>query len=462
MNDTHHEPPVSYFRNPITIGGAILTTISALLFIAFMALDTMGVQTNHYLGIVFVVLIPGLFIAGLLVMPVGIWRERRRIQRGLAPSLKWWPRIDLNSRRVRVIAFAIVVLTPVNVLIVSVAGYKAVEVSDSVVFCGATCHTVMQPEYTAYQKGPHARVRCVECHIGEGAGWFVKAKISGARQVLAVIRGTYSRPINSPVHNLRPAGDTCEACHWPAKFHGDKVETIYDYAEDEANTESVTTLRLRIGGRDGGGKSAGIHWHVAPENAIEYVALDEKRQNIAWVRQTTPEGGVVEYRAEGVTDADLARATERRKMDCIDCHNRPSHIFARSVERGVNSVLSGGGAPKDLPFLKREAVAALKIDHASQEEAGVAIEKALTDFYQKQYPDTWTSRKADIAQAIQGMKDLYNRNIFPAMKVTWGFHPDNRGHMEFPGCFRCHDDSHKSKDGKVIRQDCDLCHEVLE
>ncbi len=459
MNDPHIEPPVSIFRNPITIAGAILTTVSALLFMAFVVLDLLGVQTNHYLGIVFVVAIPGLFVLGLIVMPLGIWRERRRLQRGMAPSLKWWPRIDLNSRRVRIIAFAIVVLTPVNVLIVSVAGYKAVEVSDSVVFCGATCHTVMQPEYTAYQNGPHARVKCVDCHIGEGAGWFVKAKISGARQVLAVMRNTYSRPIDSPVHNLRPAGDTCENCHWPAKFHGDKLETIHDYADDEANTESVTSLRLRIGGRDGGGRAGGIHWHVAAENAIEYVALDKDRQNIGWVRQSTPQGGVVEYRAEGVTDADLASG-ERRRMDCIDCHNRPSHVFARSVERGVNSVLATGGAPKDLPFLKREAVAALKVDYGSQEEASVAIDRSLTEFYKKQYPDTWTKRQADITRTVASMQDLYKRNIFPSMKVTWGFHPDNRGHMEFPGCFRCHDDAHKSKDGKVIRQDCELCHEV--
>lgn len=461
MNDPHIEPPISIIRNPITIFGSILTTISALLFTAFMVLDMMGVQTNHYLGIVFVVAIPGLFVAGLVIIPFGMWRERRRLHKGLAPSLRWWPRIDLNSTRVRVIAFAVVVLTPVNVLIVGVAGYKAVEVSDSVVFCGATCHTVMQPEYTAYQAGPHSRVKCVQCHIGEGAGWFVKAKISGARQVLAVLRGSYNRPIASPVHNLRPAGDTCENCHWPTKFHGDKVETIYDYADDEKNTETVTNLRLRIGGKDGGGKSAGIHWHVAAENSIEYLALDDKRQNIAWVKQTTPDGGVVEYRALGVTDADLAKATERRRMDCIDCHNRPSHIFARSVERGVNSVLSNGGAPKDLPFLKREAVAALKIEYASREEAGAAIERSLAEFYKKQYPETWTGRQKDIERTIASMKELYNRNIFPEMKVTWGFHPDNRGHMEFPGCFRCHDDNHKSKDGKVIRQDCELCHEVL-
>ncbi len=460
MNDPHIEPPVSIFRNPITIAGAILTTVSALLFVAFVVLDMLGVQTNHYLGIVFVVAIPGLFILGLLVMPLGIWRERRRLQKGLAPSLKWWPRIDLNSRRVRIIAFAIVVLTPVNVLIVSVAGYKAVEVSDSVVFCGATCHTVMQPEYTAYQNGPHARVKCVDCHIGEGAGWFVKAKISGARQVLAVMRSTYSRPIDSPVHNLRPAGDTCENCHWPAKFHGDKLETIHDYADDEANTESVTSLRLRIGGRDGGGRAGGIHWHVAAENAIEYVALDNDRQNIGWVRQSTPEGGVVEYRAEGVTDADLAGG----RAPAHGLHRLP-----QSPEPCLRPVRGAGrqfrpchaaGLPRTCPSSSARRWRRSRWTTRSQEEASVAIDRALTEFYKKQYPDTWTKRQADITRTVASMQDLYKRNIFPSMKVTWGFHPDNRGHMEFPGCFRCHDDAHKSKDGKVIRQDCELCHEV--
>lgn len=460
MNETKSDP-VRLFRNPVSLFGAILTTIAALLFIGFFVLDVYGFHTNPYLGIAGFVFFPALFVLGLLIIPVGLFLERRRRLAGLAPSLQVWPRVDLNSPNVRKVAFVILVLTPLNVLIVSAAGYKAIEVSDSVAFCGTTCHQVMEPEYTAYQHGPHARVECVECHIGPGADWFVQAKISGARQVIAVFTGSYSKPIPSPVHNLRPASGTCQQCHWPAKFHGDKIETFYDYADDETNTESITTLRLRIGGRDGAGKAHGIHWHVADENAIEYVSLDEKRQEIAWVRQTTPDGGVVEYRAEGVTDAALAKG-QRRRMDCIDCHNRPSHIFARSVERGVNSVISSGAAAKDLPFLKREAVAALKIDYASRDDAAVKIEKALTEFYQKQYPDTWKNRQADIKRSVAGMQDVYRRNIFPDMKVTWGYHPDNRGHTEFPGCFRCHDDMHKSKDGKVIRQDCDLCHEVLE
>jgi len=467
LNDTNPETtsapeatpsPVPILRNAWSIAGAVITTIAAVMFIGFFFLDIFGFHTNPYLGIVFFVFFPALFVFGLLLIPIGGWIERRTRLKG-APSMPAWPRIDLNSATVRKVAFAILILTPLNVLIVSAAGYKAIEVSDSVAFCGATCHEVMQPEYAAYQHGPHARVKCVDCHIGPGADWFVQAKISGTRQVFAVLTGSHSRPIQSPVHNLRPASGTCQQCHWPAKFHGDKIETVYDYADDEANTESVTSLRLRIGGLDGAGRPQGIHWHVAEENAIEYVSLDEKRQNIAWIQQTTP-NGIVEYRAEGVTDDQIAKG-QRRRMDCIDCHNRPSHIFERSVERGVNKVIATGGAPKDLPFLKREAVAALKAEYTSHEDASAKIESALTTFYQKQYPETWTSRKADIARTVASLQALYKRNVFPSMKLTWGYHADNRGHMEFPGCFRCHDDLHKSKDGKVIRQDCELCHEVL-
>ena len=333
MNDPQVDPPtapgpaVSPFQNPITIAGAVLTTVSALLFIAFVLLDVLGVPMSHYLGMLFVIAVPGLFVAGLLIIPFGAWRERRRVSKGLPPSLRTWPTVDFNSPRVRAIAFAFAVLTPVNILIVALAGYKTVEVSESVAFCGATCHTVMEPEYVAYQVSPHARVKCVECHVGEGAGWFIKAKLAGTRQLLGVTLGNYNRPVSSPVHNLRPASGTCEHCHSSAKFHGDKMTTIYDYADDETNTESLTSLRLHIGGRDGSGKTSGIHWHNSPENSIEYVALDDRRQNIGLVKLTTP-AGVVEYRADGVTDADLAKATERRKMDCVDCHNRPAHIFA--------------------------------------------------------------------------------------------------------------------------------------
>ncbi|MEW6322510.1 MAG: NapC/NirT family cytochrome c [Acidobacteriota bacterium] len=449
-------------RNLLTLAGAILAVISALLFIAFFTIEVsglFGVHGNPYLGIVFFIVLPSVFVAGLLMMPAGILLERHRRARGLEPSLRRWPRLDLNDVRIRQAFFVVVVLTPVNILIVSMAAYKGVEAMDSVAFCGQVCHEVMEPEFVAYQDGPHARVKCVECHIGPGADWFARSKLSGARQVVAVLMNSHSRPIPSPVHHLRPSRDTCEQCHWPAQFHGDKVETLREYSEDEANTELVTSIRLRIGGIDRAGRPQGIHWHVAEENQIEYIALDEARQQIVWVQQAGPNGTVIEYRAEGVTDEQLAQG-QRRRMDCVDCHNRPSHIFARSVERSVNELIAAGAVPRSLPFIRREGVAVLKAEYPTKEAARAAIAEHLTSFYRSNYPEVWTSRQDEVMRAVAELQGLYHRNVFPSMRVTWGTHPDNRGHMEFPGCFRCHDDSHKAPDGRVIRQDCSLCHEI--
>ncbi|MGE3189828.1 MAG: cytochrome c3 family protein, partial [Vicinamibacterales bacterium] len=426
-------PESRLLRNGITLAGAVLTTIAALLFLAFFALDLLGMHAdNPYIGIVAFIGLPSIFVLGLVLIPIGVWRERRRRARGEGPSMAEWPQLDFNSPRLRMVAFAIVVLTPVNVMIVSMAGYKGVEAMDSVTFCGQTCHTVMQPEFVAYQHGPHARVKCVECHIGPGAGWFVKSKLSGTRQVFAVLLDSYPRPIPSPVHDLRPARETCEQCHWPAQFHGDKLETRSEFADDEANTESTTTLRLRIGGLDGQGRPTGIHWHVSDQNAIEYVALDSARQEIGLVRQTGPDGVVTEYRAEGVTDEQLV-AGERRRMDCVDCHNRPSHRFARSVGRAVDQALVLGAAPRDLPYVKREAVAALDVAYPTQEAGIEAIGARLSAFYREQYPEVYAARRADVDRAAAAFQEVYRRNVFPSMNVTWGLHADNLGHTDFPG-----------------------------
>jgi len=453
--------PVAVLRNPTTVAGALLTTISVLLFLGFFTVELAGVtgHENPYLGIIFFITLPALAVVGLLLIPLGAWLERRRQLKGRPPSMRLWPRIDLNHPQTRAILFAVAVLTPVNLLMVSAAAYKGVEAMDSVEFCGATCHEVMEPEYVAYQNGPHARVKCVSCHIGSGAGWFAKSKLSGTRQVFAVLFNTHSRPIPSPVHDLRPARETCAECHWPTQFHGDKVETKHDFAADEANTESVTTLRLRIGGVDATGKPGGIHWHVAEQNVVEYIALDRERQKIGYVKLTTAEGETREYFSEGVTEAQLA-AGERRRMDCVDCHNRPSHICARSADRAVNEAMAAGAISKDLPFAKREAVAALTTLYPDRATAEREIANRVSAFYRDGYPALWTSRQADITRTVQGVQALHSRNVFPAMKVTFGTHPDNKGHMEFPGCFRCHDEEHKTRDGKVISQDCSTCHEV--
>jgi hypothetical protein len=261
---------ISLFDSPTVVAGIFLATLSAVLFLVVFLADLFGLHTNPYMGIVFFVILPGVFLIGLVLIPVGVWRERRRRLQGRAPSHVHWLILDLNDPIQRRRAVIFLALTLVNVVIVSLAAYRGIEYMDSVAFCGQVCHSVMQPEFVAYQDRPHSRVPCVQCHIGPGASSFARSKISGARQVLAVTFKTYSRPIPSPVRQLRPAREVCEQCHWPEKFHGDVIRRVYEYGDDEQNTETVTTLRMHVGGgSERLGVATGIHWHMNVGNQIE-------------------------------------------------------------------------------------------------------------------------------------------------------------------------------------------------
>lgn len=438
----------------------VLTTVSAVVFLVVFLADLFGLHTNPYIGILFFLVLPTIFMIGLALIPLGAWIERRRRASGKAPSVVHWPRVDLNVPAQRRTAVAIFALTMANVVIVSLAAYRGVEYMDSVQFCGQVCHEVMKPEFVAYQDGPHSRVTCVQCHIGPGATWFARSKVSGMRQVLAVARGSYSRPIASPVENLRPAREVCEQCHWPEKFHGDTVRKVAEYGDDEKNTESVTTLRVHVGG--GSSKLStptGIHWHVNGANEIEYITTDPKRQVIPYVRIKDRDGNVREYFAEGVTPEALTGG-ERRRMDCIDCHNRPSHPMSATAERAIDASIARGEIPVTLPFVRRETVKAVKADYPNQTAATDAIASALREFYRTQQNAVYMGRRQDVERAVTAAKAVYARNVFPEMNVRFGTYLNNIGHMDSPGCFRCHDDSHKTREGKAIGQECDTCHGI--
>jgi nitrate/TMAO reductase-like tetraheme cytochrome c subunit len=444
----------SLYRNGITIFGAALATSGAALFLTFFLLEVFGYRGNPYAGMLFFMVFPAIFVAGLVIIPIGIWIERK--QRAAGKEAWRWPRLDFGEPSQRRAAAVFFVMTILNILIVSVAAYKGVEYMDQPEFCGQLCHEVMEPEWAGFQEGSHSRVGCVQCHIGAGAPWFVKAKISGMRQVYAVTFNTHSRPIPSPVHDLRPARDTCEQCHWPEKFHGDKIRTIRAYGDDEANTESTTSLRMHIGGiAPGVGVASGIHWHVSQDNQIEYVTTDVKRETIPYVKLVDRSGKVTEFRATGLTDAQLANG-ERRVLDCVDCHNRPAHTFAFSAERAVDDALAASAIDRTIPFVRRETVKVLKASYATQDAALAGIAGGLTAFYR----ENATVPAAAIKTAVDTAQRLYLRNVFPTMKVTWGSYVNHIGHTAFPGCFRCHDDQHVSPDGKVISQDCGLCHTI--
>ena len=445
------------YRNSISVAGAAVATVSAVTFLAVFLADLFGMHTNPYIGIVFFVVLPGVFVLGLALIPLGGWLARRRAR---LTDEERWPRFDLNDPAQRRVAAMVFALTLVNIVIVSLGTYRGIEYMDSPQFCGQVCHKVMKPEFTAYQDGAHSRVTCVQCHIGSGASWFAKSKISGARQLLAVTFHTYSRPIPSPVANLRPARDTCEQCHWPEKFHGDKIRRIYEYGDDEKNTESLTTLQVHVGGgSDRLGTAQGIHWHMNVANAVEYIATDDKREVIPWIRVTDRSGNVREYTAEGTRPEDLKKG-ERRRMDCMDCHNRPAHPMAATPERAIDERMATGEIPKELPFVRREAVKALKAAYPTQQAAEQGIATALREFYRTQCPESCVGKRQQIEQAVQATTAVYRRNVFPEMNVHFTTYPNNIGHIDFPGCFRCHDDNHKTNDGKKITQECDTCHAI--
>ena len=448
-------------HNAVTLIGAVLTTTAAVTLIGFWLRESVReTPTNPYTGILFFVALPALFVLGLLLIPVGVWWRRRRLRAaGQLPDQ--WPRVDLGAPFIRNAIVLIAVATVLNVAIVGTASYRGVEYMDSNAFCGTSCHTVMQPQYTAFLEGPHSRVGCVQCHIGEGASWFVRSKLSGTRQLFAVALETYSRPIPSPVQHLRPARETCEQCHWPQKFHGDKFVVRAKYADDEANTASTNVLVVKVGGRGGSGHT-GIHGlHLDPARPISYVATDGKRQVIPVVEATDASGQKHTYVSTEIkaTPEDLARG-ERRTMDCMDCHNRPSHTF-ELPERALDRALAEGRISTTLPFIKKKGIELLRTEYPDRETAARRIAGDLLAYYQKEHPEAYRAHRAQLEAASGALQEIYRRNVFPDMKVGWGTYPNNVGHEDFLGCFRCHDENHKRADGKTITQDCAACHTVL-
>jgi hypothetical protein len=453
-------PIVALGDNLITLFGAGLTTASALTMIGFWALELLsGRSVSPYAGIVLLLILPGVFVAGLLLMPLGaLWKRLRRRSGQTAPVL---PRLSFSDPRVRRGAALVAVATVVNVVIIAGASYRGVEHMDSTQFCGQTCHTVMQPEYTAYGSSPHARISCAACHIGSGAPWFVRSKLSGTRQVFAVLFKTYSRPIPSPVQHLRPARETCEECHWPAKFQGDRFVVRTHFEPDEQNTALTTVLVLKIGGHAASGP-VGIHGrHIDTTDRIRYLALDEKRMTIARVSYLAQDGSRSEFVAAGsAPSTSLAAAGQWRTMDCMDCHNRPSHTF-RLPERAVDQAMAEGQVGRDLPFAKKKAVDLLRAKYESRENALSAIRQQFVDYYKASYPAVYASRQKQIEAAAEAVAGIYAGNVFPEMNVGWGTYPTHIGHEDSPGCFRCHDGSHAAADGRTITADCDACHTIL-
>lgn len=449
------------FYNLITLIGAAVSGVSFGLILFLMVVEMFAAEQKPYMGIITFVILPVFLLIGIAVMAFGVMREHRRERLGKPHGLHL-PQIDLNNPKHRT-AFVSIGVGGILLLMFSAFGsFKAYEYTDSDEFCGTACHTVMEPEYTAYQFSPHAKVGCVQCHIGSGADWFVRSKISGSYQLYAVAFNKYPRPIPTPIENLRPAQETCEQCHWPKHFFSEKQQTNTYFLADDGNTRWDINLLMKIGGGNvEAGPTSGIHWHMNIAHEVTYKALDPERQVIPWVRSRTPDGKETIYRNPDieVTDDSLANAFTRR-MDCIDCHNRPTHIY-HPPARSVNHVMALGWIDPELPSVKSVSVEALEAEYSTRRGANDTIRLTIENYYRDNHPAVFESRRAAIDSAIAEVLRIYNRNYFPEMKTDWRRFPNNIGHLYYDGCFRCHDGKHVNEQGKVLSKDCNSCHTIL-
>jgi nitrate/TMAO reductase-like tetraheme cytochrome c subunit len=453
MKDTVKTP--TWFlltRHWLSLLGLALVGTALISWLFVLPQQIRGHVDNPYLGIVVFLILPGIFFAGLALIPIGVYLSRQQISRGLGEQT-----FDRRTALQR-IAWFFGVTTLLNILIGTQVTYRAVEHMETPQFCGGTCHT-MKPEFSAYQNSPHSRVECVECHVAPGAAGWLASKTSGIRQLFETVLKTAPKPIASAMasNRLVPSKETCENCHWPGKSGGVRVRVFSKYAEDEVNTRSETVLLMLVGGN----RIAGIHGaHLGPGVHIRFAAADPERQTIPWVEYRNTNTGEVRTFATSDAPPDSVRALPLIDMQCVDCHNRPTHTF-ELPDRAMDKALALGDVPVTLPFVKKKSVELLKTEYATSTEAAEKLPTAFASYYQQTYPDVYARRSQDIRDAGQAILAIYNRNVFPDLKVTWGTYPNNLGHMDFPGCFRCHDGSHTAGDGKTIAQDCNTCHEPL-
>ena len=451
-----------FWHNWICAAGSILLFTTTILLFLFLCLFLYNAilqrPSNSYLDLIAFLVLPGFFLVGIILLVVGNAIQKSRDLKN--PDQVGATEIggDVLLKKAAIVGVA----TFVFAIGFGAFSYEAYHYTDSNEFCAKVCHSVMAPEAIAYERSPHSKVHCVSCHIGPGAEWFVQAKISGLRQVVAVMTDSYRRPIPSPVENLRPARDTCEVCHQPEKFHGARLAVRKHFEPDQQNTETITANVIYIGGPDQGGTGAsGIHWHVDPANELRYRHTDTKRQNIVEVVQKTPDGEI-RYLKSGTEEESEG---EWRVMDCLDCHNRPTHIY-EIPEDALDLAFATGKLDTSVPWLRKISLEVL-LEIQPDDQTTKRIEELLLAKYQANHPEDLASLQTQLLGTAEELTRILERNVFPQMKIVWGTYPSNLSHFDGQdelgtgGCFRCHDDEHESEEGDLIEQDCDKCHNLL-
>ncbi len=455
--------PRSYF-NYISYLGTIIAWIACITIIFLFILEFFFNTGSIYFELYTYLIVPGFLIGGLSLIVFGMYLQRYRTKKVGQEQAKQKLIINLNDPKTRNTALILTTVITFFILSAVVGTNRGFHYTESVQFCSKLCHKVMNPEYVAYQKSSHARVRCAECHIGNEDNWYVKSKISGLRQVVKYLSGTYPRPLETPILHLRPTRETCEKCHWPQKFYPNILINERHFLADKKNTEWDILLRMKIGNEQSAkGIQKGIHWHINKDVKIEYIASTKDREHIPWVRYinlTTGDTTVFYDSLEPIPDKKLTSYT-LREIDCMDCHNRPSHKF-RPPQDFIDEAMATGDISQDLPEIKKVIMQLLTNTFRNTDTALIAIKNGIQNYYKTNYPEVFSNNKELIDQAVASVQNEFKLNIFPEMNTSWNVYPNHIGHLVYNGCFRCHSGTHVSKDGKTIPKDCNLCHDILQ
>lgn len=450
-------------RSKLSVLGGVMTSVLAPVLLICVVLDIRGTVDNPYFGFLIYLILGPLFVLGLTLLIIGVFISRGKEDIGLFTFEYIEEQLARPGRHTRIRRHILLSLlfTLTTLLLVVLVSYTGFHYTESTSFCGQTCHQVMGPAYATYQHSPHSRISCVECHIGRQSQWLTKAKFSGAKQIFAVLFDTYPRPIPQPITSLRPVRETCEECHRPEMFHGDKLYIKDRFLPDEHNTHVQTALLMKIGsGGYLGRKAQGIHWHVSEDHPVFYRYTDQAQEDVSqvWLQDGEQEIRFSKTSPTGKPDASVAGTV--RKMDCMDCHNRPTHVFL-SADEALDEKLVTGIIPREMPFIKRQGLQTITPHYDSADQALQEISRGLKEWYLANYPDLVSHDKTLLDKAIAGVQQAYMENVFPAMHIDWDTYTDFIGHKNSSGCFRCHDGQHFSENGQTISNDCDSCHIIL-
>ena len=440
--------------------GVVLATSSFITMIFLELLRIVGVITNAYVGLITYLLLPTLFVIGLILVPIGWAKYRKETGKSTKELLfkQFTPDELAKSRLGAGLVRTILIFSAVNILFLSVASMRMLNFMDEAEFCGTACHSVMGPEWATYQVSPHSRVACVECHVGEGVGALISSKLNGTWQMISVTFNLYERPIPTPVRQLRPARETCEKCHWPDKFYGSRLKSFVNYQQDSLSTPLYSTLVLKIDTGEEVGK-AGIHWHISDKNIVRYRSVDDEREEMILVEIKQDDGNYKKFVNKKLVGID-SDFKNTRELDCVDCHNRATHIY-EDPESAIDHKIRTGLIDRSLPYIKREGFGSIVSSFTTHGTGDQVIKNRIESFYRKNYPNVLASMEEEIDKAISTLQEIYRTNIHFDMNVDWGAYPNYLGHSKNSGCFRCHNNDLVDESGIPIKNDCTLCHSIL-